>query len=203
MIGPVTSSSLDPVLKGVSRSIFLTLKVAPSPVRRQLGVGYLFCRAADTIADTRIVSPASRLETLRAFRAQFEADSPRFPEVDRISAILGPKQAIPEEHELLARLGECFGELMRMDARDQALLKKLVTTLTLGMEMDLQRFPPEEAVRSQPWKATRTSTFTLTTWPAAWASFGPSFKWRTCEPLPTGTFPSSVRKESDSEKGSK
>ena len=53
MIGPVTSSSLDPVLKGVSRSIFLTLKVAPSPVRRQLGVGYLFCRAADTIADTR------------------------------------------------------------------------------------------------------------------------------------------------------
>ena len=82
---------------------------------------------------------------MRAFRAQFEADSPRFPEVDRISAILGPKQAIPEEHELLARLGECFGELMRMDARDQALLKKLVTTLTLGMEMDLQRFPPEES----------------------------------------------------------
>lgn len=145
MIGPVTSRSLDPILQGVSRSIFLTLKVAPGPVQRQLGVGYLFCRAADTIADTRLLSRESRLKSLRAFRALFEAEAPGLDEVKRISANLGPAQSIPEEEQLLSRLGECFQEYSRFDARDQALLRKLVTTLTLGMQMDLERFPSEES----------------------------------------------------------
>jgi farnesyl-diphosphate farnesyltransferase len=145
MTGPVTSRTLDCILKGVSRSIFLTLKVAPGPVRRQLGVGYLFCRAADTIADTRLLSRESRLARLRLFRSQFEADSPRLEEVEGISASLGPEQAIPQERELLRRLGECFEELLRFDRGDQALLRKLVATLSLGMEMDLLSFPPEES----------------------------------------------------------
>src|SRR5262249_53717833 len=104
MIGPVVSSSLDPILRGVSRSIFLTLEMAPGPIRKQLGIGYLFCRAADTLADTRLLSRESRLKTLRAFRAQFEAEAPSFELVKEIAAGMGPAQSIPEERDLLSRL---------------------------------------------------------------------------------------------------
>src|SRR5688572_3431199 len=107
MLGPVISRGLDPVLRGVSRSIFLTLKVAPAATRRQLAVAYLFCRAADTIADTRILSREDRLDTLRSFRSQFER-STSIEEVRSLAGRLGPPQGIPEERDLLFRLEECF-----------------------------------------------------------------------------------------------
>jgi farnesyl-diphosphate farnesyltransferase len=145
MFGPVTTGSLDPILRGVSRSIFITLRVAPRAVRRQLGVAYLFCRAADTIADTRLLSRDSRLEQLQRFRAQFESDVPRGEELERIASEVGAPQAIPEEKALLLRLQECFAAYGRFEDRDRALIRKLVTTLTRGMEMDLRSFPPEES----------------------------------------------------------
>ncbi len=148
MLAPVTSSALDPILRGVSRSIFLTLRVAPRATRRQLGVAYLFCRAADTIADTRLLSRETRLETLRLFRSQFDAEAPRLEEVREIARRTGAPQAIPEERALLARLDECFGAHARFDAGDRGRIRKLVSTLTRGMEMDLERFPPEESGRT-------------------------------------------------------
>ena len=145
MFGPVIDNHLDPILRGVSRSIFLTLKVAPAATRRQLGVAYLFCRAADTIADTKLLSRESRLDDLRRFRSQFEAEEHQEEEVRSISERVGGPQAIPQEQALLARLGECFEVFSQLDSQDRALVRKLVTTLTRGMEMDLEHFPPEES----------------------------------------------------------
>ena len=56
------------LLKNVSRSFHLSLIVLPRPVRGQMGLAYLFCRAADTIADTRILPYHERLPALHAFR---------------------------------------------------------------------------------------------------------------------------------------
>jgi farnesyl-diphosphate farnesyltransferase len=141
----VTTRALDPILRRVSRTIFLTLQVAPSATRRQLGVAYLFCRAADTIADTRLLPRESRLDALRRFRRLFEAEEPRRDELRGIAGELGPPQAVPEERDLLARLDECFAAWDRFAAVDRARIRKLVATLTRGMEMDLERFPPEES----------------------------------------------------------
>ena len=145
MFGPVTTRALDPILRGVSRSIFLTLKVAPGSTRKQLAVAYLFCRAADTIADTRLVSRESRLASLKAFRGQFERASPSIDEIRALGSRTGEPQRIPEEQALLRRLDECFEAYGRFEPGDQALVRKLVTTLTRGMEMDLGRFPLEES----------------------------------------------------------
>ena len=144
---PVTTQSLDPILRGVSRSVFLSFRVAPASIRRQLGLGYLFCRAADTIADTRLLCRDNRLESLRRYRAQFEVSSPRTEDIERLSREVGAAQAIPQERELLVRLRECFDELDRLEEADRRLMRRLVATLTLGMEMDLERFPPEESGR--------------------------------------------------------
>lgn len=146
--GPVTTRALDPILRGVSRSIFLTLRVAPSSMRRTLGIGYLFCRAADTVADTRLLSRESRRDILGQFRAQFAGERFDPATVASISTEITEittAQSIPEERQLLERLVECFEAYSRLGATDRRLLRTLVTTLTQGMEMDLARFPAEES----------------------------------------------------------
>src|SRR5688572_28398382 len=149
-VSPVTSRALDPILRRVSRTIFLTLRIAPSSTRRALGLAYLFCRAADTIADTRLLPPQSRIERLDAYRARFESDGAGtgVADLEDLARELGPAQAIAEERELLARLSECFREYSSLEAGDRGRIRKLVTTLVRGMEMDLRVFPPEESGRA-------------------------------------------------------
>jgi farnesyl-diphosphate farnesyltransferase len=145
LFSPVIDSSLDPILRQVSRTIYLTLRVAPRATRRQLGIAYLFCRAADTIADTRLAPQEARRGALDRFRAQFERAEPSAEEIASLEREVGPPQAIPEERELLLRLGECFAAYAALAAADRARLRALVATLTRGMEMDLERFPAEES----------------------------------------------------------
>src|ERR1051325_10166229 len=59
---------LTDLLKHVSRSFYLTLRVLPRPIRPQIGLAYLLARTPDTIADTRLVPLEQRLESLRALR---------------------------------------------------------------------------------------------------------------------------------------
>ncbi|MCI0869448.1 MAG: squalene/phytoene synthase family protein, partial [Chloroflexi bacterium] len=46
---------LTDLLKGVSRSFYLTLRVLPGGIREPVGLAYLLARAADTIADTTLI----------------------------------------------------------------------------------------------------------------------------------------------------
>src|ERR1041385_7652516 len=62
------SGLLTDLLKQVSRSFYLTMRVLPAAIRSQIGVAYLLARATDTIADTPIVPLADRLQSLGALR---------------------------------------------------------------------------------------------------------------------------------------
>ena len=141
---------LDGILKGVSRSFYLTLRVAPARVRRQLGVAYLFCRAADTIADTALVPPERRLALLDSYRAQFAGEASGIPALQALSRELTDAQSIPEERILLESLDRCFGAYMEFPEPDRALIRRLVTTLSRGMEMDLRSFPLAAALPPGP-----------------------------------------------------
>ena len=60
----VADPVLDQLLAGVSRSFYLSLSILPAPVRPQIAATYLVARAADTIADTRIIRSQRRAELL-------------------------------------------------------------------------------------------------------------------------------------------
>ncbi|HET9924737.1 MAG TPA: squalene/phytoene synthase family protein, partial [Methylomirabilota bacterium] len=60
------------LLRRVSRSFYLSLAVLPRAVRPTIGLAYLFARAADTIADTRLIDRASRIGHLETLRAALE-----------------------------------------------------------------------------------------------------------------------------------
>jgi farnesyl-diphosphate farnesyltransferase len=133
------------ILKRVSRTFYLSLNVLPKELRRPVGLAYLFARAADTIADTRLISREKRLEYLEAFRAEVRGNgSSRIGEVRE--ALTGP-QKIPEERELLARLEECFAIYRALDPADRQRIRDLILTITQGMQMDLTTFPGEDEGR--------------------------------------------------------
>ena len=131
------------LLKKVSRSFYLSLIVLPSSVRRQMGLAYLLCRAADTIADTPILPRHERLPALHALRAQFHQDSPSRLAIDQLQQRAQQRlpQASAGERQLLLRLHDCFRIYSRLSPGDQRLVKNLLLTLTRGMEMDLTCFP--------------------------------------------------------------
>ena len=137
---------LGDLLKGVSRTFYLTIRVLPAELREPVGLAYLLARAADTITDTRLVSPAQRLEHLISFRDQVNGPAQLEP-LWRIGQMLTDKQAIPEERELMTTLPSAFSMLEASTEPDRSLIRSVVVTLTLGMEADLTAFPVEDSGR--------------------------------------------------------
>ena len=129
------------VLKQVSRSFYLTLAILPSSLRRAMGVAYLLARAADTIADTRLLARADRLLYLDLLRQQLESPSPsRLAEIPQ--GLTGP-QRLPVERELLLRLPECFAVFGALQKEDRSRIQGLLVALIFGMQEDLRIFPGE------------------------------------------------------------
>ena len=141
---------LRQLLSQVSRSFYLTLVVLPEAVRDQIGLAYLFARAADTIADTSLISPLQRLDYLRAFQGLFMQDAVDWQTVGSIRLALVSHQALPGERILLERLEDCFRLYSDYEAADRAHIRHLMNTLTKGMEMDLTRFATGTADHPQP-----------------------------------------------------
>ncbi len=127
---------LSKVLKRVSRSFYLSLRVLPSPIREPVGLAYLLARTADTIADTTALPSADRLERLIDFRGQVRGEKAPKP-------ITNLTKANGDEHLLLWAVPETLALLEASAWEDQERIRSVVTTLTEGMELDLTTFPPE------------------------------------------------------------
>ena len=141
---------LGGLLRGVSRSFYLTLRVLPGGVRRPVGLAYLLARAADTIVDSTLVSPDLRLACLLKFREQIKGPSEvavlRSIEAGIAGGVAGNVQG-GYDRELLASLPQAFAMLETTPEPDRAMVRDVVITLTHGMEFDLETFPPEDANR--------------------------------------------------------
>jgi farnesyl-diphosphate farnesyltransferase len=137
-----TENLLSRILPRVSRSFYLSLRVLPQSLRQPIGLAYLFCRAADTIADTTLLPRDTRLTCLDQYRTAFGEAGPVI-----LSAL--PHQLTRQQHnlaerELLTRLSECFTVFATLEQNDQQRIRSLVLTLTQGMQMDLSVFPGED-----------------------------------------------------------
>lgn len=133
---------LGSLLKSVSRSFYLTLRILPGAMHDPIGLAYLLARAADTIADTSLISPQCRLELLLSFRAQVNGALDEAALRDIASEVAG-QQTQPDERVLLESLGDVLAILPQLSASDAAAVRDIVTTLTTGMEFDLRTFPDE------------------------------------------------------------
>jgi farnesyl-diphosphate farnesyltransferase len=124
---------LTDVLKQVSRSFYLTLRILPKEIRPQISSAYLLARSTDTIADTKVVARERRLELLRQMQTG---------EIKAIAELV-EHQALPAERVLLQRLDECCAMLQSFPAADQKRIGDLWQTIIAGQIFDLERFPGE------------------------------------------------------------
>ena len=129
------------ILKRVSRSFYLTLAVLPHAVRSQVGLAYLFARAADTIADTGELDHEARLHCLRKLKSQFANQCVEKTDVQSIQSLVVPSQHNPSERVLLEELTRCFRFYETLLHEDQRLIADLLLTIIEGMEFDLVQFP--------------------------------------------------------------
>ena len=138
---------LGPLLKGVSRSFYLTLRILPAGMRDPIGLAYLLARAADTIADTALIPPEQRLALLLALRDQVNGATDDGELAQRLANEVAGQQTQSDEKVLLESIAPALDVLQQLDAADRAAVREIVTTLTTGMEFDLRTFPDERSGR--------------------------------------------------------
>ena len=61
------------LLKSVSRSFYLSVRILPPELRETMGVAYLLARISDTIADSENAPIPTRLRRLSDFGAMVQA----------------------------------------------------------------------------------------------------------------------------------
>ena len=135
------SDLLGDLLRRVSRSFYLSLAILPRPLREPLGLAYLLARAADTVADTRLIARAERIRHLQTLRRACAGEPADLAAVARAAA---PHQAHAAERTLLERVDEILARVSRLPERDRAGVRGVLATLTSGMLFDLERFPGED-----------------------------------------------------------
>lgn len=96
------------VLKGVSRSFYLTIRLLPRLMREPISLGYLLARASDTIADTEQVPAELREACLAKFTAALSDKAVRAELVELISTSFVEYQTNEKERILLSRLNAVF-----------------------------------------------------------------------------------------------
>ncbi len=130
------------LLRQVSRSFYLSLRILPRALREPIGLAYLLARAADTVADTRLVPRAERLGHLEALRGAY-AGAPA--DVETLARSCAVHQPHVGERRLLERIDEALVRLQALSDGDRAAVRSVLATLTSGMIFDLARFPGEDA----------------------------------------------------------
>ena len=136
------AGGFDDLLRQVSRSFYLSLKILSPAVREPIGLAYLLARAADTVADTRVIARADRLRHLETLRAACAGTS---VDVASVVRACGDRQADAAERRLLERLDEALARLATLPGPDRDAVRAVLGILTSGMIFDLTRFPGEDA----------------------------------------------------------
>ncbi len=129
-----------PLLKSVSRSFYLTLRILPAALREPVSLAYLLARATDTIADTKIIPAGERREYLRILNQSIQSGGIP-PELLTMSGALLPHQSLPAEKILLENIPACLALLEKQKSSDQKLIGKVLKTICSGQDLDLERFP--------------------------------------------------------------
>jgi farnesyl-diphosphate farnesyltransferase len=144
---------MQDLLRQVSRSFYLTLRILPRSINAQLSIAYLLARAADTVADTQLVEVGRRREALLQIRKGIQevcaGGKPLLPDFGDLSEA---QRAIasagtPAERKLLENLGNILESLREFSLDDRLRIRNVLDTITHGQEMDLIRFGDATADR--------------------------------------------------------
>ena len=130
---------IDDLLKGTSRSFYLTLKVTPKKIRRQIGLMYLLARLADTIADSKVGENKILLELLSEYNKKIQDVNRKFPDFSDLAIIQEDAAEARLLHEAIIPVNY-LQESGQFTNSDKKKIKKLLDIIIGGQILDLERF---------------------------------------------------------------
>lgn len=95
------------ILKDVSRSFYLSIRVLPRAMREPISLGYLLARASDTLADTADLDPSLRADLLDGFAGILRGEESA-GWIERIQNEVVPHQTHEGERVLLENISGVF-----------------------------------------------------------------------------------------------
>jgi farnesyl-diphosphate farnesyltransferase len=124
------------ILRSVSRSFYISIRLLPRKLREPVGLGYLLARATDTLADTTEIPAALRREALTTLASAIQGNvSP-----DRIVQSFAPLQKNEAERILIESLPQCLERLNQVGAADREDIRAVLAKINQAQTMDVDRF---------------------------------------------------------------
>ena len=135
------------ILRSVSRSFYLSIRLLPEQLREPVALAYLLARTTDTVADTTRISGTVRTETLKMLSTGIQGRASREVVVNLIASFV-PLQENVAERRLLVALPDCLEWLEHVDAADRNDIRVVLEKITYGQMLDLERFDNPTAIRA-------------------------------------------------------
>lgn len=136
---------LNEILKQVSRSFYLSIRILPVPMRTPVTIAYLLARAADSMTDSDNINLASRKKYLDDLLNSLNSIDSNV-ETEILSSTLKPLISDVGEQKLIHFLPEIIICFHQLSAEDKSLVQQVVITLIRGMQNDLSLFESKDHI---------------------------------------------------------
>jgi len=160
-----------PLLRSVSRSFYLSIRILPKRLSEPVALAYLLARTTDTVADTARISGTLRAETLQTLSNAIQGNAargsidslaaasspvrvahpPRSTPVTSIVDVVAsfaPLQENAAERALVESLPRCLEWLEQLGTDDRADIRAVLEKITRGQTLDLQSFDDPANIRA-------------------------------------------------------
>lgn len=131
------------LLRGVSRSFGLSIRLLPPLLQAPVALGYLLARATDTVADTTSLPLAERQVLLDHMSQAVLAPRVNAHEqavLTRLAHAFAAQQTDPDERALMQALPRYLPLLFELTEADQASVRQVLGHITRGQQLDMTRF---------------------------------------------------------------
>jgi farnesyl-diphosphate farnesyltransferase len=128
------------LLRGVSRSFYLSIRLLPAALRRPIAVAYLLARATDTVADTAALPADARRDRLETLTTAIEGRTPAHAALAGLAAAFAREQGDADERKLILALPECLEQLEALGSADRNDVRAVLRHITYGQALDIERF---------------------------------------------------------------
>ncbi len=142
---PGLSAAQRQLVRHVSRSFDLSIRLLPGALQAPVAIGYLLARATDTVADTTALPLAERqilLDLMTQTIAAQDSSAEESGELSRLTQSFAAQQTDPHERALMQALPQCLPLLHGLTEADQASVRLVLGHITRGQQLDMHRFGP-------------------------------------------------------------
>lgn len=132
-------SSFSNLLKGVSRSFYLSMRFLPNEMAYPIGIAYLLARLSDTLTDTNDVNSDQKIEALRLLKQKDYDGLMAIYEQSYKSILRGER-----EKQLIEQADRLWSHLDSLDKPLKIEVEHVIGTILEGQKFDIIRFEVEK-----------------------------------------------------------